>query len=129
MLKQYVKNNQLRGKGKKVGKGLKIGLLLAVLEDDGRINIGHSKWNRKLDKYDTDLAHKVAQERIDTKSTVPPAVSITKPYLAFVKRAQTYYGTRRLAAHVKEAVASAKDNWKNFKAESSKVEDCRLSAD
>ena len=129
MLKQYVKNNQLKGKGKKVGKGLKIGLFLAVLENDGRINIGHSKWNRKLDKYDKDMAHKVAQKRIDTKSTVPPAVSITKPYLAFVKRAQTYYGTRKLAAHVREAVSSAKSNWQRFRAESLKAEDYILSAD
>lgn len=86
MIKQYVRDK----------KGQKIGLLVAdyVLspnKDCTFITVGHSKWNKKLDKYDTYLAHKIAVSRAWKQSSTLPAHSIRKEYVKFCHRCLCYF--------------------------------------
>ena len=104
MLRQYV-----RGSGRQVRKvvieeeegkkrivrtsvgGHKIGLLLAALNKDGQIVIGHSKWNKKADMYDAILAEQVATDRLNCESETAPALSLYKSYGKFIGRAKRYF--------------------------------------
>ena len=105
MLKQFV-----RGSGKQIKKveiadkesgekrivrtvvgGHKIGLLVATLNKDDNIVIGHSKWNQRADTYNAELAESVALDRLNRESKTVPALSLHKAYTKFVDRAKRYF--------------------------------------
>ena len=80
MLIQYVRDS----------KRQKIGALVAI-HRDGKIIIGHSKWNKKADKYSPKLCIEVAKARAEKDSKEVPALSIFPAYSMFLYRARKYF--------------------------------------
>jgi len=78
---QYVRN----------GKGFPIGVLIAKLNAEGEIVLGHSKWCHSRDKYNKIEGLRIADSRADLDSRVPPALSILIPYQIFMARASAYF--------------------------------------
>ena len=117
MLKQYVKGSSKRikkveitdedGKNPRIVRtvvgGHRIGLLVAALNKDGKIVIGHSKWNQKNDFYDAELAENVAMDRLSSRSSVTPALSLYKAYGKFVERAKRYFPQAELCTATEAA--------------------------
>ena len=97
MLIQYVRN----------GKGQKAGALVAKTNVAGHIIIGHSKWAKSMDDYDSTMALRVAKDRADKDSKVAPALSILTKYNKFISRAQKYYKNCALSANTLCAIAIA----------------------
>jgi len=99
MIKRFVRT------GKKQGK--KVGVLIAVVNDDNKIVIGHSKWNRKIDPYNPAFGEKVATKRIESDSSVEPASSITREYVDFARRAIRYFKGAELSEGTTKALTKA----------------------
>lgn len=96
MLIRYTKKNvggYYSKKGKTLRKADKIrkGVLIAVPVSDDRVRIGWSLCNFSMEDEFTDLGMKIAIERAETSSTVPPAHSIMEELKKFIQRARTYY--------------------------------------
>ncbi len=82
MMLQYVRDSKRR----------KVGVLVAALNAQGDMVVGHSKWNKVLDKkYDLERGMQVATDRLNKESSTSPALSIRRPYLKFLKRASKYF--------------------------------------
>jgi len=84
-----------------------IGVLVAKLDDDGRIVVGHSKWCQSRDKYDKMEGIRIADSRADLDSKSPPALSILKAYGKFLERALKYYKGASLSFNTQEAFVRA----------------------
>lgn len=128
MLKQYV-----RGSGKHTKRvmvtdgngrrhqitksfgGQRVGVLIATLNNEGQIVIGHSKWHRHYDEYDPEFMEQVAEDRINTGSTVAPALSIAKNYLNFIERAQRYFKGANLSDSTKSALKNLDKKFQTVK--------------
>lgn len=85
MMLQYVREGNRKNR--------KIGVLVAVLNDKGKIVIGHSKWHKRLDKdnFNLERGRKVAIERAQKDSLVAPPFSFEDIYFRFSKRAMQYF--------------------------------------
>ena len=99
MIKRFVRT------GKKQGK--KVAVLIATVNEDNKIVVGHSKWNRKMDPYNPSFGEIVARRRMEAESSVPPATSIAKDYVAFVERAQRYFKDTELSESTAQAFVKA----------------------
>jgi hypothetical protein len=86
-------------------KNQKAGVLVAMLNGEGRIVIGHSKWHKKLDgdKYNWKLGRKVAIERAEKDSTTPPAFSFKREYFEFIQRVKRYFKDVELTENTLES--------------------------
>jgi hypothetical protein len=93
MMLQYVRGAKKR----------KVGVLVALLNDDGKIVIGHSKWHKKLDKYDIELGRKVAIDRAEKDSAAAPAVSLREDYCKFMLRTRRYFKDTELSVNTLES--------------------------
>jgi len=96
MIKRYVKRGRKTielENGKKIRKqrGKKVGVLVADLNEQGKVVIGHSKWHKKLDEYDPKFGSGVAMDRLKSDSKAPPALSILSDYLKFKERVTKYF--------------------------------------
>jgi len=86
-----------KGKGLNSGKGLKRGALVALKNEDGEIFLGHSRWHRKLDKYDPNQGMEIAIKRAETDSKAPIATSLIPHLAAFISRAEKYFKTTKFS--------------------------------
>lgn len=96
MLITYTKKNiggYYSKKGKVIRKAdrIKKGVMIAVPVGEGRVRVGWSLCNFSMEDEFSDLGMKIAIERAETSSTVPPAHSMIEELKKFIGRVKTYY--------------------------------------
>jgi hypothetical protein len=96
MLTKYIRKNT-GGSYSKTGAVIrkpsrtKKGIMIAIPVDYDKIRIGWSLCNFSMEDEFSDLGMKIAIERAETSSTLPPAHSMVEELKKFIGRVKTYY--------------------------------------
>ena len=96
MLTKYIRKNA-GGSYSKTGNVIRKpsrnrkGVMIAIPVDYDKIRIGWSLCNFSMEDEFSDLGMKIAIERAETSSTLPPAQSMVEDLKKFIGRVKTYY--------------------------------------
>lgn len=96
MLTKYIRKNE-GGSYSKTGTIIrkpsrtKKGVMIAIPVGYDKIRIGWSLCNFSMEDEFSDLGMKIAIERAETSSTLPPAQSMIEELKKFIGRVKTYY--------------------------------------